>query len=31
LSKPTGAIAIRLSDMLNSRAAVGGTISPPFN
>jgi hypothetical protein len=26
-----GATAIRLSDMLNSRAAVGGTISPPFN
>jgi hypothetical protein len=26
-----GATAIRLSDMYNSRAAVGGTISPPFN
>jgi hypothetical protein len=26
-----GATAIRLSDMLNSRAAVGGTIAPPFN
>ena len=26
-----GATAIRLSDMLNSRSAVGGTISPPFN
>ena len=26
-----GATAIRLSDMRNSRAAVGGTISPPFN
>ena len=26
-----GATAIRLSDMFNSRAAVGGTISPPFN
>jgi hypothetical protein len=31
LSKIGGAIAIRLSDMLNSRSAVGGTISPPFN
>jgi hypothetical protein len=31
LSKPTGATAIRLSDMLNSRSSVGGTISPPFN
>jgi len=26
-----GATAIRLSDMFNSRASVGGTISPPFN
>jgi hypothetical protein len=26
-----GATAIRLSDMLNSRSAVGGVISPPFN
>jgi hypothetical protein len=26
-----GATAIRLSDMLNSRSAVGGTITPPFN
>jgi len=26
-----GATAIRLSDMQNSRTAVGGTISPPFN
>jgi len=26
-----GATAIRLSDMLNSRSAVGGKISPPFN
>ncbi len=26
-----GATAIRLSDMFNSRSAVGGTITPPFN
>jgi hypothetical protein len=26
-----GASAIRLSDMFNSRSAVGGTITPPFN
>ena len=26
-----GATAIRLSDMLNDRSAVGGPISPPFN
>jgi hypothetical protein len=26
-----GATAIRLSDMVDSRAQVGGTISPPFN
>jgi hypothetical protein len=31
LSKTGGATAIRLSDMLNSRSAVGGTITPPFN
>jgi hypothetical protein len=31
LSKPTGATAIRLNEMYNSRASVGGTISPPFN
>jgi hypothetical protein len=30
LSKPGGATAIRLSDMSNSRSAVGGTIYPPF-
>jgi hypothetical protein len=31
LSKPNGATAIRLNEMYNSRASVGGTISPPFN
>jgi len=31
LSKTGGATAIRLSDMGNSRSAVGGTIAPPFN
>jgi hypothetical protein len=28
LSKPTGATAIRLSDMVSSRSSVGGTITP---
>ena len=31
LSQPAGATAIRLSDMVNSRTAVGGLISPAFN
>ncbi len=31
LSKPAGATAIRLSDMVNARPSVGGTISPAFN
>lgn len=31
LTKPNGATAIPLVDMVNARAAVGGVISPPFN
>lgn len=31
LSKPGGATAIRLSDMVNARSSVGGLISPAFN
>ena len=31
LSKTGGATAIRLSDMVNARPTVGGTISPAFN
>jgi hypothetical protein len=30
-SKAGGATGVRISDMLNQRPSVGGTISPPFN